>query len=81
MNPAPYFNNYLNITNGELSVPWPTWTINCSDVIYLDENDYVSVGVGLLYAPIITIEGTTYLGRNLWYLSGFISGTYLGDRP
>ena len=81
MNPAPYFNNSLNITNGELSVPWPTWTINCSDVIYLDEDDYVSVGVGLLYAPIITIEGTTYIGRNLWYLSGFISGTYLGDRP
>lgn len=81
MNPAPYFNSSFLTTSGELSVPWPTWTINCSDVIYLDENDYVSVGVGLLYAPPIYVGSTAYLGRNLWYLSGFISGTYLGDRP
>lgn len=81
MNPAPYINGSFITTSGEVSVPWPTWTINCSDVIYLDENDYVSVGVGLLYAPAIYVGPTAYLGRNLWYLSGFISGTYLGNRP
>lgn len=76
MNPYHYFvANAINPTGATLSSPWPTWTVNCSDVVYLDGNDYVSLGVGLLYSPDISSN------INLWYMSGFISGHYLGDRP
>lgn len=76
MNPYHYFvANAINPTGATLSSPWPTWTVNCSDIVYLDGNDYVSLGVGLLYSPDISSNIT------LWYMSGFISGHYLGDRP
>ncbi len=75
MNPYHYFvANAINPTGASFSSLWPTWTINCSDIVYLDENDYVSIGVGLLYAPDISSNKT------LWYMSGFISGHYLGNR-
>ena len=76
MNPYHYFvANALNPTGGNLASPWPTWTVNCSDIVYLDGEDKVSLGVGLLYSPDISSNIT------LWYMSGFISGHYLGDRP
>lgn len=75
MSPYHYFvANAINPVGSNLSTPWPTWTINCSDILYLSETDIVSLGVGLLYSPSIASS------INVWYMSGFISGTYLGDR-
>ena len=78
MSPYPFFGNSLVGSN----YPWPTWTINCSDIIQVIDTDIISIGVGALYSPnrignnnTYTQPGTTI---DLWYLSGFLSATYLG---
>jgi len=58
---------------------WPTWTINCSDIIYIDDNpnSRISVAVGGLYAATNGFYNAP-TNINLWYSSGFVSATYLG---
>lgn len=78
ISPIAYFGNNLPENTG-VSYPWPTWTINCSDIIYINDspNSRINVGVGGLYAP---VNGFYYgpTSINLWYSSGYVSAVYLG---
>ncbi len=72
----------VNVPTGTSTYPWPTWTINCSDIVKLTSTDKISVGVGGLFAPRIAPPDYDYLPgtqMNLWYLSGYISAVYLGN--
>jgi hypothetical protein len=67
---------------GQFTNMWPTWTINCSDIMYLDDvTDTFSVSVGGLYAPnqggSFTPLTPSYM--NLYYCSGYVSAVYLGN--
>jgi hypothetical protein len=69
-------------TIGETSqFPWPTWTINCSDILQLNDTDRITIGVGGLYAPTGAPNYSYLPGAqlNLWYMSGYVSAVYLGD--
>lgn len=90
VNPSPFFNNNIGggIGGNISSYPWPTWTINCSDIIYLDSSspaDSFTISVGALYAPdpnnnpsgLITPGVPGFV--NLYYCSGYVSAVYLGD--
>ena len=59
------------------SYPWPSWTLNCSDIVEINDITTISIDVGCLYAPLDgNYNAPTIV--NLWYLSGFFSATYLG---
>ena len=63
---------------------WPTWTINCSDIVYLTDTnpDVLGVSVGALYAPPDSNGTFIYndpVAVDLYYCSGYISAVYLGD--
>lgn len=77
ISPTAFFNN--NVPTGTSLYPWPTWTLNCSDIIYIDNNpnSRISLGVGAIFAP-INGSYSTSTTINLWYSSGFVSATYLG---
>jgi hypothetical protein len=79
INPVAYLG--VNLPLGVSTFPWPTWTVNCSDIIFLNDTDTISLGVGALYSPFF--DGVNYIYTqpttfNLWYLSGHISAVYLG---
>lgn len=77
VSPVAYFGN--NLPEDTSYYAWPSWTLNCSDIIYINDSpdSRISIGVGGLYAPLNGFyTGPTSI--NLWYLSGFFSATYLG---
>lgn len=77
VSPVAYFGN--NLPEDTSYYAWPSWTLNCSDIIYINDspNSRISIGVGGLYAPFNGFyDAPTSI--NLWYLSGFFSATYLG---
>ncbi len=78
ISPLAVFGN--NFPENTSPFPWPTWTINCSDIVYINDNpdSRISVAVGALYAPINGFYNSP-TSINLWYSSGFISATYLGS--
>lgn len=77
VSPVAYFGN--NLPEGTSYYPWPSWTLNCSDIIYINDfpSSRISIGVGGLYAPFNGFYNAP-TSINLWYLSGFFSATYLG---
>lgn len=78
VSPVAYFGN--NLPENTSYYPWPSWTLNCSDIIYVNENpdSRISIDIGGLYAPTNGFyNGPSII--NLWYLSGFFSATYLGS--
>lgn len=80
ISPIAYFGN--NVPPQTSFYPWPTWTLNCSDIIKIDENpdSRISVAVGPIFAPDINgLYNTSTTTINLWYTSGFLSATYLGE--
>lgn len=82
INPGAYFANFnSSLFENTSSLPWPTWTLNCSDIVYINDspNSRITIGIGGLYAP---INGGFYNGPtsiNLWYSSGYVSAVYLGS--
>ena len=71
----------INVPTGAATFPYPTWTINCSDILYLTDTDIITVGIGGLFAPRIDPPDYDYIPGtqiSLWYLSGYISAVYLG---
>lgn len=79
VSPLAVFGNNFNNLDGSLSeYAWPSWTLNCSDIVNINDiNSSISIDVGCLYAPINGNYNNSTL-VNLWYLSGFFSATYLG---
>ena len=79
VSPVAYFGNN-NLPENTSYFPWPSWTLNCSDIIYVDENPEfsITIGIGGLYAPNINNGYNTTTNINLWYMSGFFTATYLG---
>ena len=77
VSPVAYFGNILPDDTSYYA--WPSWTLNCSDIIYINDspNSRISIGVGGLYAPFNGFYNAP-TSINLWYLSGFFSATYLG---
>lgn len=77
ISPVAFFGN--NLPENTSLFPWPTWTLNCSDIIYIDDSpdSRISLAVGALFSPENGFYNNTTT-VNLWYASGFVSGTYLG---
>lgn len=77
ISPIAFFGN--NLPENTSLFPWPTWTLNCSDIIYIDDSpdSRISLAVGALFSPENGFYNNTTT-VNLWYASGFVSGTYLG---
>lgn len=80
VSPLAIFGDDFDDLDGSPSgYPWPSWTLNCSDIVTLtDDISTISIDVGCLYAPINGNYDTPNINVNLWYLSGFLSATYLG---
>lgn len=82
INPIALFDG-LGFTDAS-QYQWPTWTVNCSDIVYLTDSspDTIGVSVGALYVP-LDQNGTFIYGTqasvDLYYCSGYISAVYLGD--
>ena len=76
---AIFKDDFDNLIGSPSGYPWPSWTLNCSDIVTLtDDVSTISIDVGCLYAPINGQYAIPNTNVNLWYLSGFLSATYLG---
>lgn len=76
---AIFGDDFDNLIESPSGYPWPSWTLNCSDIVTItDDISTISIDVGCLYAPINGQYNTPNINVNLWYLSGFLSATYLG---
>jgi hypothetical protein len=83
VSPLAIFGDDFDDLDGSPSgYPWPSWTLNCSDIVEItDDISTISIDVGCLYAPLngnYNPNNSTPNLVNLWYLSGFLSATYLG---
>lgn len=85
----PVINAYLptavaqvpNTGRPAYSYPWPSWSIQCNDIVYLNDGDIISIAVGVLNDYLV-VNNNFIQNQDtipLVYLSGYINATFIGE--